>query len=91
MRNWSKKSAMNIAKSVAICLVMEKRCENKVEMCHFLGCNGSIIRHYIGCLINVEEPEKSLKGWVSCRLYDPPPPLKLPNLTALLFGTDHRH
>ncbi|MCH95718.1 hypothetical protein A2U01_0016699, partial [Trifolium medium] len=45
-----------------------------------------IIRHYMGRLINVEEPEKSLKGWVSSRLDDPPPPLKLPNLTALLFG-----
>ncbi|WJX75414.1 hypothetical protein P8452_58949 [Trifolium repens] len=63
MRYWSKKSAKNVAKCVAIRLVMEKRCENKVEMCHFLGCNGSIIRHYVSRLINVEEPEKSLKGW----------------------------
>lgn len=56
----------------------------KVEMCRFLRCNGSIVRHYTSGIINVEEPVKSLKRWVSCRLDedDPSPPKNLPNLTA---------
>ncbi|KAK2359672.1 hypothetical protein QL285_085020 [Trifolium repens] len=37
MRNWSKKSAMNIAKSVAICLVMEKRFEKQSRDVSFSG------------------------------------------------------
>ncbi|KEH21780.1 hypothetical protein MTR_7g017780 [Medicago truncatula] len=28
----------------------------KVEMCRFLRCNGSIVRHYTSGIINVEEP-----------------------------------
>lgn len=60
----------------------------KVEMCRFLRCNGSIVRHYTSGIINVEEPVKSLKRWVSCRLDedDPSPPKNLPNLTAFVVG-----